>query len=111
MNVRFSDRHIRFRVSRSELDRLLAGRSLALDVPMPRSHQFRASVSAAAFGDWQLESDPTGLWLSIPKQTLEEWQATLPNKEGLQHQFQLDGSQLSVAFEVDLRNDESKIAA
>ena len=111
MNVRFSDRHIRFRVARHELDRLLSGRSLALDVSMPRSHQFRASINVTPLGDWQLDSDPTGLWLSIPRSALEDLLESLPRKEGLQHVFSTgtDGS-LAVAFEVDLQK-ESKAAA
>jgi len=111
MNVRFSDRHIRFRVSRSELENLLAGRSLALDVPMPRSHQFRASVSVTPIGDWQLDSDPTGMWLALPRTALEDLSRSLPNKEGLEHDFGTDGSKVSVAFEVDLRSEKNKQAA
>ena len=110
MNVRFSDRQIRFRIARPELDRLLAGRSLALDVPMPRAHQFRASINITPLGDWQLDSDPTGLWLSIPRSALEDLMQSLPRKEGLAHDFQTDGGALAVAFEVDVRN-ESKAAA
>jgi hypothetical protein len=111
MNIRFSDRHIRFRVARHELDRLLSGRSLSLDVPMPRSHQFRASINVTPLGDWQLDSDPTGLWLSIPRSALEALIEAHPQKEGLQHVFQTDGGgALAVAFEVDLRQ-ENKVAA
>ena len=109
MNVRFSDRHIRFRVTRQELERLLAGRSLSLDVPMPRAHQFRASVSVTPIGDWQLDSDPTGMWLSLPRSALEEMIQDLPRKEGLEHSFETSGSTLGVAFEVDLRAE--KLAA
>jgi hypothetical protein len=111
MNIRFSDRHIRFRVTRQELERLLAGRSLALDVPMPRSHQFRASISVTPIGDWQLDSDPTGMWLSLPRAALEELLQELPRKEGLEHQFETNGSTLSVAFEVDLRKESERKAA
>lgn len=111
MNVRFSDRHIRFRVSRAELDSLLSGRSLSLDVPMPRSHQFRASISVTPIGDWQLDSDPTGLWLALPRTALEELLRMLPSKEGLEHDFATNGSQLSVAFEVDLRTEKGRQAA
>lgn len=111
MNVRFSDCHIRFRVSRSELDNLLAGRSLALDVPMPRSHQFRANVSVTPIGDWQLDSDPTGLWLALPRTALEDLMRTLPNKEGLEHDFATNGAKLSVAFEVDMRAAKDRQAA
>jgi hypothetical protein len=108
MNVRFSDRHIRFRITRDELDRLLTGRSLALDVPMPRSHQFRASISITTLAAWQLDNDPTGLWLSIPRAAVEELQQSLPRKEGLQHHF---SGPLTVSFEVDLRNESDKKAA
>jgi hypothetical protein len=111
MNIRFSESHIRFRVSRSELDRLLAGRSLSLDVPMPRSHQFRASISVTPIGDWQLESDPTGLWLSLPRSALESLLQELPSKEGLEHDFDTNGSTLGVAFEVDLRGEKEQKAA
>jgi hypothetical protein len=111
MNVRFSDRHIRFRVAQHELELLVAGRSLSLDVAMPRSHQFRASVNVTPLGDWQLDSDPTGLWLSIPRSALEDLQQSLPRKEGLQRSFPAgDGDTLEVSFQVDLRK-ENKAAA
>src|SRR5690349_2548810 len=103
MNVRFSDRHIRFRVQRHELDLLLAGRSLALDVPMPRSHQFRASVNVTPLGDWQLDSDPTGLWLSVPRSALEELLQSQPRRGGMVHEFATNGGMLNVSFEIDLR--------
>jgi len=111
MNVRFSDRHIRFRVTTQELERLLTGRSLALDVPMPRAHQFRANIGVTPLGDWQLDSDPTGLWLSLPRKDLEALVKDLPSKEGLEHEFAIDGTTLGVAFEVDLRQQNKQQAA
>ncbi len=111
MNIRFADRHIRFRVTRQELERLLAGRSLALDVPMPRAHQFRANVNVTPLGDWQLDSDPTGLWLSLPRSALESLQQELPRKEGVEHEFDTNGNKLTVAFEVDLRSEREQKAA
>ncbi|MBC7982435.1 MAG: hypothetical protein H7Y02_01125 [Candidatus Obscuribacterales bacterium] len=109
MNVRFADRQIRFRIAQEELDRLLTGRSLALDVSMPRAHRFRASVSVTPLGDWQLDSDPTGLWLSVPRSEVEELASSLPSKEGLEHDFNLDAAtKVTVAFEVDLRKDQQK---
>jgi hypothetical protein len=110
MNIRFAEQQIRFRVASQELERLMAGRSLALNVPMPRAHQFRVSVNATPIGNWQLDSDPTGLWLSLPRAALEELQQALPSKEGLLHNFDTDGGPIAVAFEVDLRK-ENKAAA
>lgn len=111
MNVRFSDRHIRFRVTQPELARLLAGRPLTLDVPMPKAHQFRASIGVTAIGNWQLDSDPTGLWLSLPKTDLETLSQTMPSKIGLEHTFALDGHSLGVAVEVDVRKERERQAA
>src|SRR5689334_5345054 len=104
MNVRFADRQIRFRVAQEELERLLSGRSLALDVSMPRAHKFHASISVTPLGDWQLDSDPTGLWLSVPRAEVEQLAQDLPRKEGLEHDFELNaGDKVAVAFEVDVR--------
>jgi len=111
MNVRFADHHIRFRIAHDEMDRLLAGRSLGLDVSMPRAHQFRASVNVTPIGDWQLDSDPTGLWLSIPRAALEELSQSLPRKEGIEHVFATEHGQLAVSFQVDLRKENNKAAA
>jgi len=104
MNVRFANRQIRFRVAQEELDRLLSGRSLALDVSMPRAHKFHASVSVTPLGNWQLDSDPTGLWLSVPRVEIEQLAQELPSKEGLEHDFEIgNGNSVVVAFEVDVR--------
>jgi hypothetical protein len=103
MNVRFADKSLRYRVSRSELDALLTGRSLSLEVTLPRSHVFRTSVRPALLGGWQLESDPTGIWLSIPRHDLEALAADLPSKEGITHRFQNANGDLVLSFEVDIK--------
>lgn len=103
MNVRFADRSIRFRVTQEELDRLLSGRAVVLEVPMPRSHVFRANVSSTTLGKWQLESDPTGLWLSLPRGELEQLSQTAPSKEGIDHDFESADGKVQVSFEVDVK--------
>jgi hypothetical protein len=105
MNIRLAHNALRYRVTRSELDGLLAGRSLALEVSLPRNHAFRTSVRPALLGGWQLESDPTGMWLSVPRLDLEALAASLPSKEGIEHRFiDVKGSGLLVTFEVDLKD-------
>ena len=78
---------------------------------LPRSHQFRANVSVTSIGDWQLDSDPTGLWLTLPRSAIEELLQELPRKEGLEHEFETNGSKLGVAFEVDMRKEKEQKAA
>lgn len=105
MNIRLAANALRFRVTRNELDGLLAGRSLALEVSLPGNHAFRASVRPALLGGWQLESDPTGTWLSIPRLDIEALAASLPSKEGIEHRFtDVKGGELTVSLAVDLKD-------
>jgi hypothetical protein len=105
MNIKFSPQALRCRVTRAELDRLLTGRAVTLEVELPRHHHFRASVQPSATGGWQLDTDPTGLWLTIPRGELEALAETLPRKEGLEHAFPVAGGrEIEVSFEVDVRD-------
>ena len=105
MNVRFAPQEVRFRITRDELGQLCSGRALVMHVNLPGQHTFQASVAADRFGAWRLDSDPTGLWLAVPKGQLEVFTDGEPVAEGLQHQFELaSGGALSLSFEVDVRS-------
>jgi hypothetical protein len=103
MNVRFSEQAIRCRASSVELQQLLTGRAVTLELSLPRDRKFRVSVRPAALETWQLDSDPTGIWVSIPRSRLQELAKTLPNKEGIEHGFETAQGNVVVTFEVDLK--------
>jgi hypothetical protein len=104
VNVRFSDQALRCRVTRAELERLLSGRAVALEVALPRDHTFRVNVRPAAFNGWQLDSDPTGVWLTIPRDDLESLAQNTPSREGIERSFDTaGGGSVLVTFEVDVR--------
>lgn len=105
MKVRFSDREIRCRATAAELQQLLTGRAIALELCLPRDRKFRVNVRPAALQTWQLESDPTGIWVSIPRSQLEALAQTLPSKEGLEHGFETAQGSVVVKFEVDVREE------
>lgn len=102
MNLGFANRAVRCRVTRAELDRLLSGRAVSLEIALPRDHRFRANVRTVALRDWQLDSDPTGLWLAIPRTELESFAQLLPSEQSLQHTFEANGDRVVVSFEVDV---------
>jgi hypothetical protein len=105
MNVRLAPHEVRFRVTRDELEHLLSGRSLALRVALTGHHEFQASVIAQKVGAWRLDSDPTGLWLTLPKGELETLAGAVPTAAGLMHDFELpQGQALQLTFEVDVRS-------
>ena len=103
MNVRFSEQAIRCRATSAELQQLLTGRSLSLELALPRDRSFRVSVRPAALETWQLESDPTGIWIAIPRSQLQALAETLPSKEGIEREFETAQGKLTVTFEVDLK--------
>jgi len=105
MKVRFSEQAIRCRVAKAELASLLDGRALVLEVGLPRGHVFRMSVRPSPLNQWQLDSDPTGYWLTIPHREIEALRDSLPSREGLQKSFDLwDGGSVQVSFEVDVKD-------
>ena len=104
MNVRFSERTIRCRATSAELEKLLSGRAISLDLYLPRDRRFRINVRPSALETWQLESDPTGIWVAIPRAQLEAFGKTLPSKEGIEHGFETAQGSVTVSFEVDLRD-------
>jgi hypothetical protein len=107
MNVRFAEQSVRCRITQAELDRLMSGRDVVLEVPLPPAHTFRLSVRPAVIGSWQLASDPTGIWLAVPRSELESLALSLPSKEGLAQQFGAGTSSVHVSVEVDLRRGGS----
>lgn len=63
-------------------------------------------------GGWQLESDPTGLWLTIPRAELEQLGQTETFAERLMHDFPVSSNQqMQVILEAvpDTQPDESSV--
>jgi hypothetical protein len=103
MKVRFSEQAIRCRATSAELQQLLTGRALALELCLPRDRKFRVNVRPAALETWQLESDPTGIWIAIPRSELQALAQTVPNRNGIERGYETAQGNLTVTFEVDLR--------
>ena len=103
MNVRFSEQAIRCRATAAELQQLLTGRALALELCLPRDRKFRVNVRPAALEAWQLDSDPTGIWIAIPRSQLQALAQMLPSKKGIERSFETAQGSITVTFEVDLR--------
>ena len=105
MNIRFADHSVRCRATNVELASLLSGQAIALELTLPRDHVFRANVRPSPLGQWQLDSDPTGLWLTIPGAELRSLSESLPSRFGLEHRFELaSGGYVTVSFEVDVKD-------
>jgi hypothetical protein len=104
MNLRLSDSGIRIRTTMAEFETLLSGRSISLELALPRDHLYRANVRPSALNVWELATDPTGLWLTIPAAELQAFSESLPSRKGLEHSFELaNGGSVVVTVEVDVK--------
>lgn len=104
MNVRFAPQEVRFRINRQELEQLRVGRAVVMTVTLPGQHAFQASVGTDRFGNWRLDSDPTGLWLTLPRNSLDVFADGVPTAEGVEHRFDLaNGGTVNLIFDVDVR--------
>ena len=97
MDVRFSGQALYCQITRSELERLSSGRAIDLIVQLPKHHIFRMTVRpspmSADRGGWQLDMDPTGIWLTIPRAELEPLGQTTTLAERLVHDFAVSDTQ------------------
>src|SRR5262245_12078754 len=98
-----SEHSLRWRVNRAEVEVLLSGRAIKLLLALPRAHSFQVVVRMSAIQGWSLDSDPTGLWLTIPRAELQALAESLPTKEPIEHALMIDGQELKLSFEVDVR--------
>jgi hypothetical protein len=116
MDVRFSAHAVFFQIGRSELQRLSAGLALDLIVQLPKHRSFRVSLRPSPLsverGGWQLDSDPTGIWLTIPRTELELLGQTTTFAERLVREFPVsDTEQIQVVLEAlaDEEKDERSV--
>lgn len=103
MNLQFAANRIHIHATADEFQQLCDNRTLTLDVPLPHGHAFRAKLNTISSSDWLCESDPTGLWLSMPRRELRELAAAQPGQVGLVHHFDTQRGDLEISFEVDDR--------
>jgi len=103
MNFRFAPNSLRVRVSGEEFSQLRNGRTLSLEVFLTGHHAFKARVSVANDREWHLDSDPTGMWISVPRSDIEALSESLPSKEGIEHLFETSRDNLILSLEVDVK--------
>ncbi|HEX2583808.1 MAG TPA: hypothetical protein VHL14_01660 [Steroidobacteraceae bacterium] len=103
MNFRFAANSIRVRISSDELSQLRDGRALSLEVCLTGHHVFKARLSLSTDSQWHFDSDPTGMWMTVPRTEIEALTASLPSKEGIEHSFETSRNELVVSLEVDVK--------
>lgn len=108
MKLRMETDTLRFRLSPSDLDRLLAGGSLTAATPLPGG-AFQYAVELVDDADWQLVGNAHLVRLKLPRLDVVAHKAELPSKAGLSRTLALNGGgTLDVHFEIDAKRPRAK---
>jgi len=103
MNFKFAHNSVRVRVSSDEFAQLRSGKGLFLEVQLPGHHVFKARLSTSPDAQWHFDSDPTGMWITVPRTDIESLAQNLPSKDGIDHAFETSKDALLVSLEVDVK--------
>lgn len=104
MKVRFAPESLRLRVSRRELEALLASASLVTAVEWPGGGWELRVVAAEAFG---VDGEGGDLAVRLPRGELETLTTRLPCRDGLRYAFAGAAGSVEIRFEVDLHDSGS----
>ncbi len=103
MNLRISENQLRFRITCDELTRLMSGEILQLALHLGTLQT--AYCIALHEGTMPLAlTIHNNIWqLTVDKVTLSEFSASLPARNGIEHEVQLGMSRVILLLEVDVR--------
>jgi hypothetical protein len=104
MKVQMQGQSLRVRISESELARLQAGEAVGNLTRLPGGEACRHEVGLVEGDEPALLAAGGGWILSLPRVLLEPYVARLPCRDGLAFRLPVEGSELEVDFEVDVRD-------
>ncbi len=105
MKLRLENNHICFRISREELDILIAERAIS-SCTIGLSYSVKIDEKAKST---LLNYSDNNFTLTLPPQVVIEHREALPSKEGIVEEVNTsDGSTIIVSLEVDVRSRHNK---
>jgi len=103
VNLRISENQLRFRITRDELDFLMNGEILQLDLNLSTQRLVYSISTSDSAAPLALIAGQNLLHLAVNKVTLTEFASNLPAREGIEHEVQLGMSHVTLMLEVDVR--------
>lgn len=104
MNVRFSAKELRARISEQELGALRHEGEIVERTIFPNGSEFRSSIRTQQRDEsWELELAGSALNITVPLKELEKLAEEEFEKDGVEKAFPTpDGEKLSVVIQVDM---------
>lgn len=102
MNLRISEKQLRFRITKDELQQLLGGQSLGMVLPHFRTHSYTVKITDGQ-DSLSLKEDGQSWTLLVDRHALQALAEKLPSREGLCEEIQVAGQFFSLMLEIDVR--------
>lgn len=103
MNIRISSNQIRYRITRSELEQLLTENLLTLAVTIGVAKTVYTLSVNDNTQPLSITVEGNGWELSVNRATLQNFIATLPSREGIEHEYMAGEMPITLVLEVDVR--------
>ncbi len=110
MNLRISEKQLRFRITRDELLKLMDGEKLESYLDLGDRQSFSYCIFTGE-SDTPLAFDADkGIWrLKIAKTALAEFAVLLPSRDGIEYEAQFGSGRVMLILEVDVRRGKNLI--
>ena len=108
MNIRLSNREIRFRISYEEFARLKNGETLNEETAFPYETSLSYSIKRSKNYDCRFHEN--SLILHVPESYIQLLEKKLPSKDGLEEEISVSqGTSLKLSLEVDVKTKRKKL--
>ena len=101
MNIRIQQQDLKFKITQTELEELLAGQSVQSSVSFPERDFSVCITPVDAANDIAVSAADDGIVFQTPQSVLQKLQDIGRNREGVHHQY----GNISVTLQVDFRGD------
>ncbi|MEK6746166.1 MAG: hypothetical protein AABY33_03960 [Pseudomonadota bacterium] len=103
MNLRISENQLRFRITQGETELLKCDGSLSFALNLGSQTAEYAISLADLEQPLDLEVDKNAWKLLVDRKDFSQFIASLPSREGIEQNISMNGTQLTLVLEVDVR--------
>lgn len=107
MNLRISENQIRFRITQGETELLMRDGTLAFSLNLGAHTIEYAVVLAEMEQPLALELQKNAWKLQVDRKDFRQFLASLPSREGMEQTVTVNGDQIALVLEVDVRRKKA----
>ncbi len=106
MNLRISENQLRFRITQGEAELLMRDGALAFSLNLGAEGAEYAVVLADLEQPLEFSIQKNAWRLLVDRKDFRQFVASLPSREGIEQAVTMNGAQIALALEVDVRRSK-----